>query len=198
LGDALFVVLDPYWYAQTSKKSNGWDLTLGKEQYDWLKTTLENRRAKYKFVFAHNLVGGSDSNMRGGAEAAKFYEWGGNNIDGTWGFDANRPGWGEPIHQLLVDNNVMAFFHGHDHFFGKQELDVVIYQECPQPGSINVKNSAAAYGYVDGVFISSASHVRITVFVDAVTVDYIRTYLPGQVPAGHSNGEVAYSYTINK
>jgi hypothetical protein len=136
--------------------------------------------------------------MRGGVESARFYEWGGQNADGTWGFDTNRPGWGEPIQQLLVDNNVTILFHGHDHFFARQELDGVVYQECPQPGSRNDNNSAAAYGYVDGVFMSSPGHVRVTVSDDTVTVDYIRTYLPGEAPLGHSNGEVAYSYTLNK
>jgi hypothetical protein len=70
-------------------------MTLGRDQYDWLKTTLENSSAKFKFVFAHNLVGGFDlgtvGNMRGGTEAAGFYEWGGKNPDGSWGFDQNRP-----------------------------------------------------------------------------------------------------------
>ena len=48
-------------------------------------------------------------------------------------------------HQLLVDNNVTAFFHGHDHLFARQELNGVVYQACPQPGATNDKNSAAAY-----------------------------------------------------
>jgi len=44
-GDALFVVLDPYWYTTDKPKpeelQNNWYWTLGKEQYDWLKSTLE-------------------------------------------------------------------------------------------------------------------------------------------------------------
>ena len=38
-------------------------MTLGREQYEWLKTTLENSDATFKFVFSHNLIGGL--NMRG-------------------------------------------------------------------------------------------------------------------------------------
>jgi hypothetical protein len=201
-GDALFVVLDPYWYTESAKRPSGWDWTLGKEQYEWLKTTLEKSTAKFKFVFCHNLVGGfdmsSEGKNRGGTEAAKFYEWGGLNIDRTWGFDQNRPGWGKPIHQLLVENNVTIFFHGHDHFFARQELDGVVYQECPQPGSINDKTHAKEYGYVDGVFIGSPGHIRVMVSGDVVTVDYIRTYPPERETSGHVNGEVAYSYTIRK
>jgi hypothetical protein len=194
-GDALYVVLDPFWNSQRGK--SGWGMTLGKAQYDWLKSTLEGSHAKYKFVFSHNLVGGSDANMRGGAEAAKFYEWGGQNTDSSWGFDTNRPGWGKSIHQLLVDNNVTIFFHGHDHFYAKQELDGVIYQECPQPGATNPKPHNDEYGYKNGVFLGSAGFLRVTVSSGSVTVDYIKTYLPSEESADHKNGEVANSYIIN-
>jgi len=199
-GDALFIVLDPFWYTTTGKTA-GWDWTLGKTQYDWLKSTLANSKAKYKFVFAHHLEGGfdtgTDGNGRGGVEAANLYEWGGQNADGTWGFDKNRPGWGEPIQQLLVDNHVSAFFHGHDHLYAYQQLNGVIYQDCPQPGATNDKNSADKYGYTEGVIISSSGHIRVTVADSGVTVDYVRTYMPGEAPSGHQNGEIAYSYTIN-
>jgi hypothetical protein len=207
-GDALFVVLDPYWYSQGGKNSTGWNLTLGKEQYDWLKSTLEKSQAIFKFVFAHNLVGGFDlgstGNMRGGTEAAGLYEWGGKNTDGTWGFDKNRPGWGKPIHQLLVDNHVTIFFHGHDHFFGRQELAGVVYQECPQPGSINEQNHAAEYGYKTGTFLDGAGHIRVTVSSDQVKgdfevkVDYISSYLPKDETLVKKNGQVAFSYTIQR
>ncbi len=208
-GDALFVVLDPYWHTKPVKTpSTGWDWTLGKNQYDWLRTTLETSGAKYKFVFCHNLVGGFDpstnkslpagsGNGRGGSEAAKFYEWGGQNTDGSAGFDQNRPGWGKPIHQLLVDNHVSVFFHGHDHFFGKQAFNGVIYQECPQPGSTSSSNHASEYGYVNGVFLGSSGHMRITVTSTSATIDYIMTYLPKEETATQKNGEVAYSYSVN-
>jgi hypothetical protein len=201
-GDALFVVLDPYWYSPGGGKNIiGWNMTLGKEQYDWLKATLEKSKAKFKFIFTHSLVGGfylgTAGNMRGGTEAAGLFEWGGRNQDGSWGFEQNRPGWGKPIHQILVDNDVTAFFHGHDHFFGEQELDGIIYQECPQPGAISEKNHASEFGYKTGTFVDGAGHVRVTVAKDQVTIDFIRTYLPGKEPAGHQNGEIAYSYTIN-
>ncbi len=207
-GDALFVVLDPYWYTKAVKSiATGWDWTLGKAQYTWLKTTLAKSEAKFKFVFSHNLVGGFDpslnknipagsGNGRGGSEAAHFYEWGGQNTDGSPGFDQNRPGWGKPIHQLLVDNHVSIFFHGHDHFFGKQELDGVTYQECPQPGSMSSSNHASEYGYTDGIFLGSSGYMRITVTGTSATVDYVMTYLPGEETATQKNGGVAYSYSI--
>lgn len=199
-GDALFVVLDPYWYTRAARNPVGWDWTLGKEQYDWLRTTLEKSQSKYKFVFTHNLVGGFDmgssGNGRGGSEAARLYEWGGLNTDGTPGFEKNRPGWGKPIHQLLVENRVTTVFHGHDHFFAKQALDGVVYQECPQPGSMNDKPHPEEYGYVSGDFLGGPGHLRITVSGDVVTTEFIRTYLPKAETPARKNGEVAYYYTL--
>ena len=131
---------------------DNWGLTLGEAQYQWLKRTLETSDARFKFVFCHNLVGGLDQNMRGGIEAADKYEWGGKNADGSWGFAAHRPGWPLPIHQLMVENNVTIFFHGHDHLFVKQDLDGIVYQEVPQPSyaSYDKTDSAAEYGYTHG------------------------------------------------
>jgi hypothetical protein len=102
-GDALFVVLDPFWFTQKQRgHSDNWKRTLGAEQYQWLKRTLEASGAKFKFIFIHHLVGGATPQGRGGSEAAPFGEWGGKNADGSDGFKEHRPGWDAPIHQLLV------------------------------------------------------------------------------------------------
>ena len=207
-GDALFVVLDPFWYT-TSKSKPGldsWNWTLGKAQYDWLEQVLTEGDGspdapKFKFVFAHQLVGGSNDDLgigRGGIEYAPFYEWGGYNLDGTWGFEQHRPGWSKPIHQLFVETGVTIFFHGHDHLFVKQDLDGVVYQEAPQPSYTNYDNtnSAAGYGYVNGVLQGNAGHLRVSVSPQKVTVDYVRAYLPQDENANRSNGMVSYSYTI--
>lgn len=83
-GDALFVVIDPYWHSPVpsdnrlgggEKTRNLWDITLGDEQYQWLKTTLEQSTATFKFVFAHHVLGTG----RGGIDLADYYEWGGKN-----------------------------------------------------------------------------------------------------------------------
>jgi hypothetical protein len=198
-GDALFAVLDPYWYTtiKPGRKTDGWGWTLGASQYQWLNRTLGQSCAKYKFVFAHQLVGG-DPQGRGGTEYASLYEWGGKNPDGSWGFDRHRPGWGVPIHQLLVQNHVTAFFHGHDHFFAKQELDGVIYQEVPQPATMSSPQASpgAEYGYVSGEKLGSPGHLRITVSPESVQVDYIRSCLPGESRSCGKNGAIAYSYTL--
>ena len=201
-GDALFVALDPFWYTleKPGKQSNGgWGYTLGKAQYDWLKQTLEASPAKYKFVFIHNLVGGRDKDARGGIEAAPYYEWGGKNADGSDGFDTQRPGWGTPIHQLLVENHVSASFHGHDHVFVHQELDGIVYQEFPQPSLTKYDNTGLAqqYGYTHGDVVSSSGHLRVTVNPDQAKVEYVRAYRPQDETSGRKNGQVDYTYAVS-
>lgn len=197
-GDALFIVLDPYWFTPPTKgnTNNMWNPTLGEAQYRWLKNTLETSNAKWKFVFIHQLIGGLDKDGRGGIEVAPYHEWGGLNPDGSYGFDQYRKGWGMPIHQLLVANHVNAVFHGHDHLFVQQELDGIIYQEIPQPGSARPNNtdSAANYGYVNGTILGGPGHLRVTVSAEQVTVDYVRSYIE-EMPA-QQNGQVDFSYTI--
>ena len=102
-GDALFVVIDPYWHSSVvvdneagakaprrpgekaaqpgeqneARKGKGnrdlWQVTLGDTQYHWLETTLQESHAKFKFVFCHHVLGTG----RGGVEEATRYEWGG-------------------------------------------------------------------------------------------------------------------------
>jgi len=179
-GDAQFIVLDPFWFTQKQRgKGDNWSRSLGEDQYQWLKRTLEGGKTKYKFVFIHHLVGGADEQCRGGAEAAPFNEWGGRNADGSDGFKQNRPGWPAPIHELLVNNKVNIVFHGHDHFYAKQELDGIIYQEVPQPGAPGngaAPRSAAEYGYKNGVIMGSSGHLRVDVSPAATTVQYLRTH----------------------
>ena len=197
-GDVLFVVLDPYWYTTSKPDANtGWKWTLGKKQYDWLKQTLENDHSLYTFVFCHQLVGG-DPLGRGGIEFADWYEWGGNNQDGSYGFTANRPGWYKPIKELLKENKVNIFFHGHDHFFGKQEKDCLIYQECPQPShkSFQNANQATEYGYVSGQILPNSGHLRINVSPNDVKVEYVRAYSAVNETPTRKNKDIAATYFI--
>lgn len=197
-GDAQFIVLDPYWYTAPKPDSlHGWNWTLGETQYNWLKTTLENSTATFKFVFAHQLIGG-DPNGRGGVEFANRYEWGGDNLDGTPGFAQNRPGWYKPIKELLEEHRVNIFFHGHDHFFGKQEKNCLIYQETPQPSHPNFQNAGQAddYGYFEGQILPNSGHLRVTVGPDGVQVNYVRAYLPQNENATRHNKDVSATYFI--
>jgi hypothetical protein len=186
-GDALFVVLDPFGYsARRRGGGDGWDWSLGAAQYQWLKQTLEHSRAKFKFVFIHNLLGG-DQAARGGVEVAGFNEWGGKNADGSDGFKQHRPGWDGPVHALLVRNQVTAVFKAHDNFYARQELDGILYLMVPQPsfaGNDRIRD-LKTYGYQQGKFLGNSGHVRVTVSPENVAVDYVKTS-PGTTVADHA------------
>lgn len=198
-GDALFVVLDPFWYGLPQQRRNdNWTRTLGNEQYQWLKRTLEKSSAKFKFVFIHHLVGGLDRQGRGGVEAAPFYEWGGRNADGTGGFAGHRPGWPAPIHQLLVENKVSFVFHGHDHLYAKQDLDGIVYQCMPQPASLpGGARKAAEYGYANGVILDGCGHLRVVVWPDKVRVEYIGSRLAPHDANSAADRSVVHAYIIS-
>jgi hypothetical protein len=190
-GDALFVVIDPYWHSpQTVDNQFGadrdekkdrdlWNVTLGDAQYRWFKTTLETSVAKYKFVFTHHVLGTG----RGGIELADSYEWG-----DSAHLAAHRPGWDKTIQQIMADNHVTIFFQGHDHIFVKQELDGVIYQTLPEPAHpfYTYENADA---YRSGDKFPNSGRVRVSVSPDGVTVDYIRSFL-------EKPDEIAFSYTV--
>ena len=193
-GDAHFIVLDPFWPTLMRGRSvnDGWRWTLGQEQFNWLRKTLGASDATFKFVFIHNLVGGNDEAARGGVEAAPFFEWGGRDFNGAESFDKHRPGFDQPIHRLLVDNGVSIVFHGHDHFFARQELDGMIYQLVPQPGhaskqraekepgrrrgknaSEKANHLAADYGYVSGDIIAGSGCLRVTISPKQAILDFL-------------------------
>ena len=239
-GDALFVVMDPYWHspvpvdsAQGSEKggrqrgesvgdesrggagggqrgrerrggsrrdrrnaSRGgrvrdwWGMSIGDEQYKWLKDTLEQSGARYKFVFCHHVMGTG----RGGIEMAHLYEWGGKSQDGTWQFDEKRPDWEKPIHQLMVDNGVTIFFQGHDHIFARQELDGVIYQSVPNPAD-DTYQAFNRQAYRTGDILPNSGHLLVTVSPENVRLDYVRSFLPEDEAEGE-NGVTAFSFTV--
>lgn len=199
-GDALFVVLDPFWFTSMNPRSNqdNWSRTLGRAQYDWLASTLEKSHAKFRFVFLHHLVGGLGKDARGGAESAPLYEWGGHEADGTERFKEKRPGWPMSIHALLVKHHVNAVFHGHDHLYARQELDGIVYQAVPQPGHPRdeLMRSAAEYGYVGGVLLGSSGHLRVRVEAGKATVEYVRAYLPAAESETRRNGAVSQRYEL--
>ncbi|MCK4960532.1 MAG: hypothetical protein KAT00_14065, partial [Planctomycetes bacterium] len=168
-----------------------WGMSIGDAQYQWLKKTLDESNARYKFVFNHHVMGTG----RGGVEMADLYEWGGRDPGGTWRFDEKRPDWEMPIHQLMVKNGVTIFFQGHDHLFARQEKDGVIYQEVPNPAddTYQVFNGDA---YRSGDIIANSGHLLVTVSQQNVRVDYVRSFLPEDQAGGQKNGQIAFSYTI--
>ncbi|HEU5396178.1 MAG TPA: metallophosphoesterase, partial [Verrucomicrobiae bacterium] len=186
-GDALFVILDNYWHSPVQVDSgfheeetgggrgrrDGWALTLGDSQYQWFKRTLETSRAKYKFVFAHHVMGTG----RGGVDECDLYEWGGRNRRGDWEFAGRRPGWELPVHQLVVKHGVTIFFQGHDHLYCRQERDGVVYQEVPMPADQGYATyNADRYG--SGAKFPNSGYLRVTVSPEDVKVEYVRSFLP--------------------
>jgi hypothetical protein len=207
-GDALFVVLDGYWHSPAQvdnelhqaggkkdheghKDRDWWGITLGDAQYRWFAQTLAQSKAKYKFVFAHHVMGTG----RGGTDQAGLYEWGGMDSRSDQVFRQRRPGWELPIHQLMVKHSVTVFFQGHDHLFSRQERNGVIYQEVP----MSADQRYVAHNedrYASGVKLPNSGHLRVTVSTEQVTVEYIRCYLPKDETAARKTGQIAYNYTV--
>jgi len=171
--DQLHVVLDPFTYTTVNPKSDGWQWTLGRTQYDWFVKTLSDSKATHKFIYIHHLLVG-DAQSRGGVEIALRNEWGGNNLDGTYGFDTYRPGWGKPIHQLLKENNVSIVFKGHDHLYVKQELDGIVYQTVPQPSHPGDKLDVTQYGYLSGKGVGGSGYIKVRTQAKNIFVDFIK------------------------
>jgi len=203
-GDALFVVIDPYWHTPVDPGGAGidkvtgddspkdpWAWTLGEAQYRWFKATLEDSGARYKFVFHHHVLGA----CRGGVEWADYYEWGGRDRNGADSFAQHRPGWELPIHPLMVKHGVTIFFQGHDHVYVRQERDGIVYQTLPMAAdpTYSAYNSDAFHS---GDILPNAGHLRVSVAPDGVTVDYIRSVLPQDEAPERRDGMVAASYRV--
>ena len=229
-GDALVVVLDPFWSTTERNRGGGggarggegggarggegggggggagggpnvekleptdasWSRTLGRAQYDWLAETLAKSKAKQKFIFIHHLVGGIGGQAaRGGVESARYFEWGGDNADGSEGFAHRRAGWPMPIHDLLVKNGVTAVFHGHDHLYVHSTLDGIHYQCVPQPGNLaGNTRSAEEYGYASGTLHGSPGHLRVSMAANGdAKVEFVRTAISEADAAAGGGGE---------
>jgi hypothetical protein len=95
-----------------------------------------------------------------------------------------------PIHQLLLKTGVSAVFHGHDHFYAREERDGILYQLTPQPSLAREQRLSpeelSEYGNSDGVFLPSPGHLRVSVSPERARVEYVRG----------GDGGVAHAYDI--
>ncbi len=182
--DQLHICLDPFTYTTTPPKADGWQWTLGRTQYEWLRNLLETSTARHKFVYIHHLLVG-DAQSRGGVEIAGRNEWGGKNLDGSEGFATYRAGWAMPVHKLLVKHKVAIVFKGHDHLYVKQELDGVIYQTVPQPSHPGDRVDPKAYGYLSGKAIGGSGFLRVATQGASIKVEFVKF-----------DGSIADSYEI--
>jgi Calcineurin-like phosphoesterase len=211
-GDALFITLDPYWHSSlpvdnlagvsatddqgkngkngdNGKTKNLWQIGIGDDQYAWLKKTLEESTAKYKFVFAHHVMGTG----RGAIEVSSNYEWGGKDPSGTTTFAKERPNWELPIHDLMVKNKVSIFFQGHDHIFCTQERDGLIYQSMPNPAddTFSMFNETA---YKSGTKAANSGHVKVTVSSTQAKVEYFLA--ARNQDTSRKNRTIAHTYSV--
>ena len=225
-GDALLVVLDPFWNTMKMPHAAGgyeasldaWDWSLGIEQYQWLYDTLHGSDATWKFVFSHHVTGGHRYNGdilspygRGGIVVAKYkvagqpsYEWGGEDSTGNFVFEEKRPGWDHgPVHDMMAREGVDIFFHGHDHVYVYEKLDGIVYQECPQPSNVSDPDGFYRPDLYRGVKVENSGHLRVAVSPDSVRVEYVRSVLSEDEPCGENapgarNRHVSHSYTLIK
>ena len=225
-GDALFVVLDPFWNTMSMPHRTGgyessndaWDWTLGLDQYNWLHETLDTSDATWKFVFSHHVTGGYRYGKnrvypygRGGIVVAKHkvagepsFEWGGEDENGEYVFEEKRPGWTHgPVHDMMAAAGVDIFFHGHDHVFVYETLDGIVYQTCPQPANVRYSDGFFTPELYRGVKRNNSGHLRVSVSPDSVRVDYVRGVLPEDEPLIEEgrpvmNGDTSHSYSLVK
>ena len=202
-GDALFVVIDPFQYTMTNPygsmagegnddpaSGDRWNWSLGDIQFEWLKGVLSSSNAKYKFVFSHHMLGGTTEYVRGGAVPAHMFEWGGYNANGTtWGFDSERPGWGdETIHQMFIDYGVSAYFHGHDHQYAYEVRDDIVYLSMPRPSTGLDFNYYSTSNTYTQVVMASPGYLRVTVTPEITTAEY--------VSSSNMSGTVNHTFTM--
>lgn len=163
-GDALFIVLNVMSYTKTghytaSRKEKPDDWTLGRDQLDWLRKTLVDSAAKWKFIFVHHPVGGNGGNSydsaygRGGGRAAKVGEQ-------------------AMVHELMKEYGVNIFFYGHDHVFFDMVIDDIHYT---LPGSAGAPwmFTSLETGYPDGEYRPDSGHARIQVSPSQVNVEFV-------------------------
>lgn len=193
-GDALFVVIDPYRYCLVNPEQDrdGWQWSMGKEQYDWFRKTLENSTARYKFVFAHHANG----NIRGGAAIARLYEWGGYDKKGVYLFDEERPGWGKPVHQVMKDTGVDVFFQGHAHLFAREVVDGVVYQTLPKPAERIPDKQPHDQAYSNCDKLLNSGILKVDVTPEQASISYQRNYFVSS-NSQEGNTGIVYSYTID-
>lgn len=174
-GDALFVVLNVMTYTPTAHlltsggEGTADDWTLGKDQLEWLESTLENAASKWRFLLIHHAVGG-----KGADEANSAY--------GRGGGRAADVGEQALVHQLMIDHGVQIFFYGHDHVFTDMVVDDIHYSMPGSAGAIWFFDETDT-GYQQYWLESGWGQVDVT--SEAVHVQFISL-----------GGEVLYEYTV--
>jgi hypothetical protein len=89
---------------------------------------------------------------------------------------------------------VTAVFHAHDHVFAKEDLDDIVYLSMPFAANddYGFGFSTNQSDYAGADMVENSGHVRVTVAPSTVTMDYVRSFLPGD----GTNGSVAYNFSV--
>lgn len=114
-GDALFVVLDAFRYANVGLRPprRVEQRTLGPTQLRWLEQVLTASQARWKFVLAHNLIGGAAWSGSGQGRGAY----------GRGGARYARVGEQARITDIMNRTDARFFLYGHDHLFAHQQAE---------------------------------------------------------------------------
>ncbi len=213
-GDALFVVLDPFQYtmqsptersrakAVTTRKAatNGTgrsaaNNTIGSKTRSRAATPNSSLSSPITSPAVSSSVSGAAGTpgyVRGGSNAAPYFEWGGLNADGTPGLRSSTvpAGAASRSNELMVENGVTAYFHGHDHEYAYEVVDGIVYQEVPSPSMTGFGFNLYSENDPDTIkVLPNSGHLRITISPndDLATVDYVRSdsTVPGTNLARH-------------
>jgi len=137
-GDALFVVLDPFRYTlpgQFVYTTAPQQWALGETQMRWLEETLAASQHRWKFVFAHHLVGGGLI----GIDGSGIDEGNGRAYGRGSGVEAGRMETEQAVvHRLMQQHRVQFFVYGHDHCFCHSVLDDIHYLSCGRPSYLSL------------------------------------------------------------
>lgn len=221
-GDALFVVIDPYWHSPIAVDNQAGEKAPargeagrgqgekgdrggrgGKGNRDLWAITLGD--AQYRWLektlresrAKHKFVFSHHvlGTGRGAVEVAGRYEWGGDDQRGVDRFKEKRPNWDLPIHDLMRETGVTIFFQGHDHLYARQELDGVVYQTVPNPADPTF-TAFNRESYRSGVIHPNSGHLRVTVTAAEVKVEYVGSRREQDEEAQGKNAGIVHSYTI--
>ncbi len=198
-GDGLFVVLDVHRYTNFGKStpSRPEDWTLGFAQRRWFEQVLIKSTARWKFVIAHHLVGGSvwDSS---GIDRHPEYAY------GRGGAKYARIGEQSKITDAMRKFGAQFFVYGHDHIFAHQEAEGLHFICCGRPTMVP-KTWVTTPGFIESygryqdrnphAFIMDVGYTRLTVSPNEVAFEYIKT---GVDPRSAENTEAKVGDVVHR
>ena len=201
-GDALFVVLDVHRYTNVGKGTpqQPEDWTLGQAQLDWFERVATKSSARWKFVIAHHVVGGSEWSTNCKVRNSGY-------AYGRGGARYARVGEQSKITDIMKRAGCQFFVYGHDHIFAHQQDEGIHYVCCGRPTFVP-SHWADEAGFVEAYgdhrardpydFFMDVGYTRLTVGPEKVAFEYIKT---GMDPKGAENikvnvGDVVHRFEV--